>query len=352
MSQILYFTPRMARAFWVVLLALLVLFLNACGDSEAPGDAAASGETEATTASADEGAQENRAESGETGSGEKLNLYISCYNQLDKRAHDSINRYASWIKDMDAGPTGRERVIYGLYSVDVDDIAQCQKDFEQAEQQKPILKELEAAGKNYVAALGALGASVTDIYPYYDREDYKDDGFAKGKAAHAALVKHMRAFTAASEAFSEVLNVENDKALTAQLARIEKEEGRKIRYWSMALMLEAKRLADIVIREDFPVDVAAKRLESFEKVADEANTYIKANQTSPTFWMSMEGDVEDFRKAAKERLRRVRDKTPYSSGEQMHLNSPGGSWMVDGSPGKLVRAYNDLVSSSNRLRYR
>jgi hypothetical protein len=344
MFNISYFTPRLTRASWVVLPALLAFFLSACGDDKAPGDAAVSGETTATAAAASAGneAQESRA----AGSGKKLNLYISCYNSLDKRAHDSINYYAYWIDDMDVGPTGREKVVHGLYALNMDDIAKCQKDFGQAVRQKPELKELDAASKDYVAALSALGASIADIYPYYDRKDYKDDGFAKGKAAHAPLVKDMYAFMAASKTFAELLNAENDKELVAQLARIEKVEGRKIRYWNMALMLEAKQLADILGNEDFPVDVAVSRLESFEKVADEANAYVKANKKNIPFWI--ENDVENFRKAAKERVRRVRDKTPYSRSEQMNLDSTG-SWMVHGSPGRVAWAYNSLVNSSNRL---
>jgi hypothetical protein len=332
---------RMAHVFCA---ALLALFLSACGDDNETTDAA-SGQQGATTA---EGSPATA--SGEADAGEKLNLYVSCYNKLDKRAHDSIKRYASWIKDMEAGPTGREKVVYGLYPINTDDIARCQKDFEQAAGQKPDLGKLDAAGKDYMAASDALGASVADIYPYYDREDYKDDGFARGKASHAGLVRTMNAFIAASKTFSELLDEENDKMQVAQLARIEKEEGRKIRYWRMAVMLEAKQLADILSGEDFPIDGAAARLASFEKVADEANAYVKAShQERPTSWVWMEREIEEFRKVAKERFRRVRDKVPYSRSEQASLNSFS-SWTVEGSPDKLIRAYNGLVDRSNRSR--
>jgi len=48
------------------------------------------------------------------------------------------------------------------------------------------------------------------------------------------------------------------------------------------------------------------------------------------------------------RLRRVRDKTPYSQGDRMMLNANSG-WMISGSPDKLVRNYNELITTSNRL---
>jgi hypothetical protein len=47
-------------------------------------------------------------------------------------------------------------------------------------------------------------------------------------------------------------------------------------------------------------------------------------------------------------MRRVRDKVPYSQGEKMILDTGGGAWMVEGSPARLTRDYNQLVSSYNR----
>ncbi len=56
---------------------------------------------------------------------------------------------------------------------------------------------------------------------------------------------------------------------------------------------------------------------------------------------------EDLLKAAKELKRRKRDNDEYSTGEKAQLRA--GSEMVDGTPAKLNRAYNDLVSRSNSL---
>jgi hypothetical protein len=46
-------------------------------------------------------------------------------------------------------------------------------------------------------------------------------------------------------------------------------------------------------------------------------------------------------------MRRVRDKTPYSQGDRMMLNA-GSGWMVEGSPQRLLRDYNQLIDSYNR----
>ena len=54
----------------------------------------------------------------------ELNGYIAKSNAVvgllntAQRAQDSINRYASWV-NVKTGPTGKERIIYGLYSIGV-----------------------------------------------------------------------------------------------------------------------------------------------------------------------------------------------------------------------------------------
>jgi hypothetical protein len=45
-------------------------------------------------------------------------------------------------------------------------------------------------------------------------------------------------------------------------------------------------------------------------------------------------------------MRRMRDKTPYSQGDRMMLNA-GSGWMVEGSPQRLSRDYNQLVEAYN-----
>ena len=59
------------------------------------------------------------------------------------------------------------------------------------------------------------------------------------------------------------------------------------------------------------------------------------------------GSAKSFLTTAKQLMRRIRDKMPYSSGDKMML-SAGGGWMVEGSPPRLLRDYNQLVESYNR----
>lgn len=279
----------------------------------------------------------------------KLQTYINCYNKLDERAHRTITRYSSWVKDMKEGPTGTEKVVYGLYSISSEDVTACVAEFAQAAALRPALPELDSAGKAYMVALTAMDKLVADAYTYYDRDNYKDDKFAKGKAIHGPLAASFQSFSQASTAFSKALDVENDNLLAAQLAQIEKTQGRKLPYYQMALMAKAKGLSEVLGDETFDAAVAAPRLQAYEAMADEAMAFVKPIKDGvPHGWSSFERTAEEFRKASKERFRRVRDKVPYSDGERMMLK-PGSGWMVEGSSEKLIKAYNDLVNASNAM---
>ena len=58
-------------------------------------------------------------------------------------------------------------------------------------------------------------------------------------------------------------------------------------------------------------------------------------------------NAKSFLTTAKQLMRRVRDKVPYSQGDRMMLNG-GGGWMVEGSPPRLLRDYNQLIDAFNR----
>lgn len=332
-----------------ILNGLLVLFvacqIGACGKT--PEEAAASAQPK-TTAEQPPAARPEPQADATAGIDQKLEAYIGCYNRVDGVAHRSISRYASWVKDMKDGPSGKEKVIYGLYPINSDAIASCKQAFAGAAQAKPVLA-LDAAGTTYIDALGALGKVVEEAYPYYDRENYKDDGFAKGKQLHVQLAAQISVFQAASDNFSKEIEKENDKRLEAQMNKLEKEQGRKLPYLEMASMHLAKQLIRLIDADTFPVDQAMTSLAAYEKIADETAAFALANKAAlPAVWSTFESSAEDFRKAAKERVRRIRDKVPYTDGEKMMLK-PGSAWMVEGSQEKLIKAYNTMVEASNRL---
>ncbi|MBN9008561.1 MAG: YiiG family protein, partial [Rhizobiales bacterium] len=121
---------------------------------------------------------------------EKLNAYIGCINRLSERSYDSRRRYFSWAAK--SGPTGKERIIYGTYTIY--DTTDCKKNVEKANALEPHDAALEASATAYATAVGQLEPLLKEADDYYSQENYKDDKMAKGKALHPRLVAAWDAF--------------------------------------------------------------------------------------------------------------------------------------------------------------
>jgi hypothetical protein len=272
---------------------------------------------------------------------QKINAYIGCINRLSDRSYDSRRRYFSWAAK--SGPTGKERIIYGLYTIY--DTSDCKKKVEQVATLQPSEPDIEAAATAYVEAVVALEPLLKEADDYYTQENYKDDKMAKGRALHPRLVAAWDAFEKADQRLRADLDVLQDQESARRLVEIEKTEGIKDRYHIEAVMISAKRL--MRANNATPPDLAAitEALNGYEAILKATEDYIAANKGSK-IGSSYIGSGKTFLTTAKQVMRRIRDKVPYSQGDRMMLDA-GGGWMVEGSPARLSRDYNQLVSSYN-----
>ncbi|MGZ5866558.1 MAG: YiiG family protein [Xanthobacteraceae bacterium] len=276
---------------------------------------------------------------------EKLNAYVECINRLSERSYESRSRYFSWAAK--TGPTGKERIIYGTYTIY--DTADCKKAVEKANTLEPRDAAIEAAASAYVDAVAKLEPLLKEADDYYDQEDYKDDKMAKGKALHPRLVAAWDAFASADQSLRSGVEAVNDRRALERLAEIEQKDGRKARYQIEALMIQAKR----VLRVEDPAkpDLAAmtQALSDYEEVVKAAEQFSGSggDPKDGKIGSMFISNAKSFLTTAKQLMRRIRDKTPYSQGDKMMLDA-GSGWMVDGSPPRLLRDYNQLVESYNR----
>lgn len=319
------------------LAASLSLVLAACGGTPAApadgADTAGKGDTAAVDTDSDQALMG------------KLNGYIACYNDVDRRIHAGIGPYTVWMKDPKAGPTGREQRPIGPPDLTASDLKGCDTALPEAIAAQPPLPELDKAAQGYLDALHALQPITHEAADYYQRDDYEDDGFARGKALHAPLMSAFGTFVEASGVFSDALDAENDRLQDSQLAKVEAQEGRTRNFYRLAIMRDAKALRDLMAEDSFDVAEARRRLDAFNAISDEAHAKVAEQEPGKLDWNSFERTAEDFRRASKERLKRVADKTPYSDFEQRMLDT---TLAPQGSPGKLMQEYNSLVFQSNR----
>lgn len=274
---------------------------------------------------------------------QKINAYVGCMNRLSERSYQSRSRYFSWVGKN--GPTGKERIIYGTYTIY--DTSDCRRNVEKVNALEPREPELEAAATAYVEVVTVLEPLLKEADDYYDQQNYKDDRMAKGRSLHPRLVAAWDAFQKADERLRDLVDTQQDKQARARLAEIEKTEGIKDRYHVEAVMLAGKYV--IRAHKAAPHDVGAfvAAVNDFEAIVKATEDYVGGTKDAK-IGSSFVRDAKTFLTTAKMLMRRTRDKVPYSQGDRMLLESGGGAWMVEGSPARLIRDYNQLVSSYNR----
>ncbi len=273
---------------------------------------------------------------------QKMNAYVGCINRLSARSYDSRARYFSWVGKN--GPTGKERIIYGTYTTY--DTSDCRRNVEKANALEPREAALEGAASAYVEAVTTLEPLLKEADDYYKQQDYKDDKMAKGRALHPRLVAAWDAFASADKMLRAGIDVIQDKRAVERLAEIERSEGRQARFHVEALMIGAKQVFRAQSAD--PPDAAriTAALAEYEGMVKATEAYAETNKGSKIS-SGLVSSAKSFLVTAKLLMRRVRDKVPYSQGDRMMLNS-GGGWMVEGSPPRLTRDYNQLVDAYNR----
>jgi len=273
---------------------------------------------------------------------EKLNAYVGCINRLSERSYESRSRYFSWAAP--SGPTGRERIIYGTYTIY--DTTDCKKNVEKANALEPRDAALEAAASAYADAVSKLEPLLKEADDYYKQENYKDDKMAKGRALHPRLVAAWNAFADADKGLRNGVEAINDRRAAERLAEVEQKEGRQARYHVQALMIHAKRVMRAETADKPDAAEIAKAIGELEELVKGAEQF-SGNSDGKIGSMFM-SSTKSFLVTAKQLMRRIRDKVPYSSGDRMMLGSGGGGWMVEGSPPRLLRDYNQMIDAFNR----
>jgi hypothetical protein len=280
----------------------------------------------------------------------KLDHYVKdCLNAFTPRALDSEARYYQWV-DPATGPTGKESIVYGLYTLNFE-ATRCSKAARDAAAAGPSLPELEAAADQYVIALEILHKRIEDANDYYDAEDYEDDGMKKGIEMHGPLSQAWKDFRAADEALSAQVGALEAEVQVKALERARTEgDGRRVLL--IECYLAARPLAQTVatVRIDdqgVPVADAAAleaQIEVFDKAVDALATY--GNEVG--WGTSVADDGKEMLSSAKKLLRKVKGREPYEGFDRRTIGTFGG-WMIEGSPDQVVDAYEDFVDSYNSL---
>ncbi|EKF7504095.1 YiiG family protein, partial [Escherichia coli] len=209
----------------------------------------------------------------------------------------------------------------------------------------PALQPIDGVAVSYIDAAVALGNTINEMDKYYTQENYKDDAFAKGKTLHQTFLKNLESFEPVAESYHAAIQEINDKRQLAELKNIEQREGKTFHYYSLAVMISAKQINNLISQEKFDVDAAMKKVSELETLVAQAKEADKGGMN-----FSFINSADQYQLEAKKYVRRVRDKVPYSDWDKEQLQDANTSWMVDDSFPRALREYNEMVDDYNSLR--
>lgn len=167
------------------------------------------------------------------------------------------------------------------------------------------------------------------------------------RSLHPRLVAAWDAFAGADKSLRAGVEAINDRRAVEKLAEIEKSEGKSARYQVEALMIQAKRVLRAENADKPDAAAIAQALSDYEATVKGAEQFSGSGMDAKIGSMFM-SNAKSFLTTAKQLMRRIRDHVPYSSGDRMMLSQAGAGWMVEGSPPRLMRDYNQLIEAYNR----
>ncbi|MGA9334701.1 MAG: DUF3829 domain-containing protein [Rudaea sp.] len=280
----------------------------------------------------------------------KIGYYIDCINDHSNDVFKTRAMYFSWMKDPKHGPTGRERFVYGLYTLD--DSKDCRAGIARAASLLPAEPKVEHSAAKWIAALDELEPVAAEAHSYYDLKDYKDDDMRKGKALHPQLMKAFARFEAANDdLYAQVVAV-RDGLDQRRLQRLAADPTRHATYLLAVLSDEAKRisrLTDRVGSKNFDQQAYSTTVQAYEKAYFAVDTYRKQHpddKRQAFGGLLVMGPAMDLLKSAKALGRRARDGFRYGAGDRMFIEAGNGE-LVEGHPKQVIDKYNTFISAMN-----
>ena len=250
------------------------------------------------------------------------------------RASQSWERYGSWV-DLKHGPTGKERIIYGLYSVGSAAKSAIEKARKSAADQ-PSIPALDDATKNLANTFETLIPILNEADAYYDRKDYLSDNMSGGKALHERLVPAATAFLAARATTEALQNQFKDLLDRQQLARIEKAEGKSVRWHVQNTMALAKKAVDLLPstpRRDADLKPFDTALAAYGDAVRDFDAAIRESGKSTS--------IDTYPRDILGKMRELRDTIAKG-----HAN--GMSFSMDYN--NIIQSYNMMVTMANAFR--
>lgn len=279
----------------------------------------------------------------------KINAYIECYNGIEQPIHAGFQTYTGWMKDPEAGPTGKETQPRSPGKVLSHRVEYCGQPLTDALARAPATS-LDEPVRQYQHAFQSLYTQIEKVDGYFTREDYRRDGGEGMRVQHAPLMQAYTTFFKASEVLDAALEKNEEERRVEQLKQIEAAEGHSLAYYHLRVIGDGKRLALSLQGESPDLQVARMQLADYQAMVKEMQG-AGVGKDNPQ-WGHVQRSTDVLIRDAGRRVERIASGKAFTDREREQERASNGrvGSAPAGSEAAVMAAYNDLVTTSNRMR--
>jgi hypothetical protein len=256
--------------------------------------------------------------------------YAEGFNTIIGKPHECLTEYMSKIPE--EGPeAGKKYTLFPRQNFASTALDAAKKQFAEAKKgASSKLTHLGPLADAAVADLEQIVATFAEAHKYYDAENFKDDGGAKGKELHEKMVKLAGSYQANMEKLENALSEVERQQTLAELKKYEADKGYS--YWFRAFNFEANQLLKGVDKARFEKSFA-KLNEIYSSLKGFADG--KGDQLNATFKAYMT-QVERFHSIA-------------TKASRTFAETPDNAEAIAKHHDDLINAYNTMINVSNSM---
>ncbi|WET42204.1 DUF3829 domain-containing protein [Citrobacter enshiensis] len=275
---------------------------------------------------------------------EKMRIYIGCINHLQPEFDRSFIHYHSWIKDLQHGPTGNESPGAGISEISDNHLSDCDKKISQVHTLIATPESIDTLAIDYMRRATALAAKISEIRVYYKQENYKDDGFIKGKALHGEWLKYHVPFETVANDWYAAIQKQVDEQHQKTLTEEEIVAQKNFRYYALKTTMIAQEIQKNVTMGSVDVDALKEKTSALDTLIAKLKATDEEGRESLFIY-----ETQNLQTQAIKYARRMKEPTPYTRSEKMRIEGMDMGYTVDGSCPAVQDKYNSVVDQYNWL---
>ncbi|WP_299458910.1 DUF3829 domain-containing protein [uncultured Microscilla sp.] len=283
----------------------------------------------------------------------KFNAYIAFSNRFHESATKSYEKYLTWA-DKTKGPKYGKDTPQTLYELHERSLEQVAKEVNI----DPPMKGIDQPMRQIVEKADDLYHLINTANKYYEKEDYKDDDFAKGQALHPKLMKAFEAYFAAYEKISLPFQKLQDESFKFDVEKF-KASGQTLHY---NLMINLKSVEDVATLIDSLDGVDLKKvdmkvLDQKMKIFKESHSKLENLQNDDAQLEKAFGNMTVFKRSNLDSyvtngvdfIKNIRSLKERIKTNDFKYSIGHPSFPDKGSPDKIFKLYSQMVDSYNQI---